>query len=101
MIPKETIDILKGQVFGFDTFFVTSQEPYEVIDYTAIFTARLYVIQKSIIYMGLMIQGGVLFKGNLRGSAAVSYEKIEKRLHVSLTLPTNHPSLILFTMKKG
>uniref|UniRef100_A0A2P2LQ55 Uncharacterized protein n=1 Tax=Rhizophora mucronata TaxID=61149 RepID=A0A2P2LQ55_RHIMU len=29
-IPKETIDILKDQVFGFDTFFVTSQEPYEV-----------------------------------------------------------------------
>ncbi|KAF5182110.1 Ethylene-dependent gravitropism-deficient and yellow-green-like 2 isoform, partial [Thalictrum thalictroides] len=28
-IPKETIDILKDQVFGFDTFFVTSQEPYE------------------------------------------------------------------------
>ncbi|GJX65719.1 probable zinc metalloprotease EGY2, chloroplastic isoform X1 [Tanacetum coccineum] len=54
MLPKETIDILKDQVFGFDTFFVTSQEPYE---------------------------GGVLFKGNLRGSAAVSYEKIDKRLH--------------------
>ncbi|GJR58909.1 hypothetical protein Tco_1501071 [Tanacetum coccineum] len=35
-------------------FFVTSQEPYE---------------------------GGVLFKGNLLGSAAVSYEKIDKRLH--------------------
>ncbi|KAI3817798.1 hypothetical protein L1987_11596 [Smallanthus sonchifolius] len=29
MIPKETIDILKDQVFGFDTFFITSQEPYE------------------------------------------------------------------------
>lgn len=29
-LPKETIDILKDQVFGFDTFFVTSQEPYEV-----------------------------------------------------------------------
>ena len=29
-IPKETIEILKNQVFGFDTFFVTSQEPYEV-----------------------------------------------------------------------
>jgi len=29
-LPKETIDILRGQVFGFDTFFVTSQEPYEV-----------------------------------------------------------------------
>lgn len=30
-IPKETIEILKNQVFGFDTFFVTAQEPYEVI----------------------------------------------------------------------
>ncbi|KAJ0804816.1 putative metalloprotease EGY1 [Helianthus annuus] len=53
MIPKETIDILKDQVFGFNTFFITSQEPYEA---------------------------GVLFKGNLRGSASVSYKKIEKRL---------------------
>jgi len=52
-IPKATIDILKDQVFGFDTFFVTSQEPYE---------------------------GGVLFKGNLRGKAAKSYEKITNRL---------------------
>jgi hypothetical protein len=32
-IPKETIDILKNQVFGFDTFFVTSQDPYEVCAY--------------------------------------------------------------------
>ncbi|CAI9091677.1 OLC1v1026761C2 [Oldenlandia corymbosa var. corymbosa] len=52
-ISKETIDILKDQVFGFDTFFVTSQEPYE---------------------------GGVLFKGNLRGQASKSYEKIRNRL---------------------
>ncbi|WVZ72199.1 hypothetical protein U9M48_020697 [Paspalum notatum var. saurae] len=52
-IPKATIDILKDQVFGFDTFFVTSQEPYE---------------------------GGVLFKGNLRGKPAKSYEKITNRL---------------------
>ncbi|XP_058207230.1 probable zinc metalloprotease EGY2, chloroplastic isoform X1 [Rhododendron vialii] len=52
-IPKETIDIFRDQVFGFDTFFVTSQEPYE---------------------------GGLLFKGNLRGQAARSYEKITKRL---------------------
>ncbi|XP_044507284.1 probable zinc metalloprotease EGY2, chloroplastic isoform X2 [Mangifera indica] len=52
-IPKETIDILKDQVFGFDTFFVTSQEPYEA---------------------------GVLFKGNLRGQAAKSYEKISMRM---------------------
>ncbi|XP_011043078.1 PREDICTED: probable zinc metalloprotease EGY2, chloroplastic isoform X3 [Populus euphratica] len=52
-IPKETIDILRNQVFGFDTFFVTSQEPYE---------------------------GGVLFKGNLRGQAAKSYEKLTNRM---------------------
>ncbi|XP_042474916.1 probable zinc metalloprotease EGY2, chloroplastic [Macadamia integrifolia] len=52
-IPKETIDILRDQVFGFDTFFVTSQEPYE---------------------------GGVLFKGNLRGKADKSHEKITKRM---------------------
>lgn len=52
-IPKETIEILKNQVFGFDTFFVTSHEPYEV---------------------------GVLFKGNLRGEPAKSYEKITRRL---------------------
>ncbi|XP_057981688.1 probable zinc metalloprotease EGY2, chloroplastic isoform X2 [Malania oleifera] len=52
-ISKETIEILKDQVFGFDTFFVTSQEPYE---------------------------GGILFKGNLRGKAAESYEKITRRM---------------------
>ncbi|KAM7494810.1 hypothetical protein LguiB_029419 [Lonicera macranthoides] len=52
-IPKETIEILRDQVFGFDTFFVTSQEPYDV---------------------------GALFKGNLRGQAAKSYEKITKRM---------------------
>ncbi|XP_028066141.1 probable zinc metalloprotease EGY2, chloroplastic [Camellia sinensis] len=52
-IPKATIEILRDHVFGFDTFFVTSQEPYE---------------------------GGLLFKGNLRGQAARSYEKIMKRM---------------------
>jgi len=52
-IPKATIDILKDQVFGFDTFFVTSHEPYE---------------------------GGILFKGNLRGIPAKSFEKITTRL---------------------
>nr|XP_023872161.1 probable zinc metalloprotease EGY2, chloroplastic [Quercus suber] len=52
-ISKETIEILKNQVFGFDTFFITSQDPYE---------------------------GGVLFKGNLRGQAAKSYEKIRQRM---------------------
>ncbi|GLT92984.1 hypothetical protein SLE2022_107930 [Rubroshorea leprosula] len=52
-ISKETIGILKDQVFAFDTFFVTSQEPYE---------------------------GGVLFKGNLRGQAARSYEKMCARM---------------------
>nr|CAB3472266.1 unnamed protein product [Digitaria exilis] len=59
-IPKATIDILKDQVFGFDTFFVTSQEPYEVNCW------------------GIM--GGVLFKGNLRGKPSKSYEKITNRL---------------------
>ncbi|CAM0878591.1 unnamed protein product [Alopecurus aequalis] len=52
-IPKETVDILKDQVFSFDTFFVSSHEPYE---------------------------GGVLFKGNLRGVPATSFEKITTRL---------------------
>ncbi|KAL8171438.1 hypothetical protein V2J09_023242 [Rumex salicifolius] len=52
-IPKATIDIFRDQVFGFDTFFVTGQEPYE---------------------------GGVLFKGNLRGKSDISYEKITKRM---------------------
>ncbi|KAF3795595.1 putative zinc metalloprotease [Nymphaea thermarum] len=52
-IPKASIDILRDQVFGFDTFFVTSQEPYE---------------------------GGVLFKGNLRGQASTSYEKLTKKM---------------------
>ncbi|KAI3836872.1 hypothetical protein MKW98_005205 [Papaver atlanticum] len=52
-IPKETIDILKDQVFGFDTFFVTSYEPYET---------------------------GILFKGNLRGTAAKSFERIKTRM---------------------
>ncbi|KAK8951194.1 hypothetical protein KSP39_PZI002983 [Platanthera zijinensis] len=52
-ISKATIDILKDQVFGFDTFFVTNQEPYE---------------------------GGILFRGNLRGKASKSYEKITKRM---------------------
>ncbi|CAK7325839.1 unnamed protein product [Dovyalis caffra] len=56
-IPKATIDILRDQVFGFDTFFVTSQEPYE---------------------------GGILFKGNLRGQAAKSYEKLTNRLQNKL-----------------
>lgn len=52
-IPKATIDVIKEQVFGFDTFFITGQEPYE---------------------------GGVLFKGNVRGTAAKSYAKLDKRL---------------------
>ncbi|KAJ0983729.1 hypothetical protein J5N97_002085 [Dioscorea zingiberensis] len=52
-VPKATIDILRDQVFSFDTFFVTSQEPYE---------------------------GGVLFKGNLRGKASTSYVKLTKRM---------------------
>lgn len=30
----------------------------------------------------VLLQGGVLFKGNLRGLAARSYEKIAKRMEV-------------------
>ncbi|XP_055830844.1 probable zinc metalloprotease EGY2, chloroplastic [Solanum dulcamara] len=56
-IPRETVEILRNQVFSFDTFFVTSQEPYE---------------------------GGVLFKGNLRGQAAKTYEKVSKRMQEKL-----------------
>ncbi|KAL3682049.1 hypothetical protein R1sor_000071 [Riccia sorocarpa] len=52
-LPKEVIDSLRDQVFGFDTFFVTGQEPYEA---------------------------GVLFKGNLRGEPGKSFTKLEKRL---------------------
>lgn len=52
-IPKNVLDILRDQVFGFDTYFVTGQEPYE---------------------------GGVLFKGNLRGDATKSYAKINNRM---------------------
>eukprot|EP00250_Pteridium_aquilinum_P013231 c21217_g1_i2 orf=418-1608(+) len=52
-IPRNVIEVLRDQVFGFDTFFVTNQEPYE---------------------------GGVLFKGNLRGDAAKSYAKVNGRL---------------------
>ncbi|KAH7297120.1 hypothetical protein KP509_26G054600 [Ceratopteris richardii] len=52
-IPRTVIDALKDQVFGFDTFFVTGQEPYE---------------------------GGVLFNGNLRGDPSKSYAKINGRL---------------------
>ncbi|XP_048140382.1 probable zinc metalloprotease EGY2, chloroplastic isoform X2 [Rhodamnia argentea] len=62
-ISKETIEVLKDQVFGFDTFFVTSQEPYECF--------RL---------LFCLCQGGVLFKGNLRGQPANSYEKISTRM---------------------
>jgi len=34
------------------------------------------------IWVLLFCQGGVLFKGNLRGQAAKSYDKISKRLKV-------------------
>lgn len=33
----------------------------------------------------IFIKGGVLFKGNLRGQAAKSYEKITNRMEVGLT----------------
>ncbi|KAJ7544355.1 hypothetical protein O6H91_09G075000 [Diphasiastrum complanatum] len=52
-IPKSILDIIRDQVFSFDTFFPTGQEPYE---------------------------GGVLFTGNLRGDSAKSYTKLANRL---------------------
>ncbi|CAM6007791.1 unnamed protein product [Sphagnum balticum] len=52
-LPKEVLDVLQNQVFGFDTFFVTGQEPYE---------------------------GGVLFKGNMRGDSSKCFVKLSKRL---------------------
>jgi hypothetical protein len=52
-IPKATIDILKDQVFGFDTFFVTSQEPYEVTICISWFTT--YCVQ-HIIFITLLVR---------------------------------------------
>lgn len=82
-IPKETIEILKNQVFGFDTFFVTSQDPYEVCSYLS--SISFCICTKVLLHEDqvlLFCQGGVLFKGNLRGQAAKSYDKISKRLQV-------------------
>eukprot|EP00271_Cylindrocystis_brebissonii_P009334 TRINITY_DN24088_c0_g1_i1.p1 TRINITY_DN24088_c0_g1~~TRINITY_DN24088_c0_g1_i1.p1 ORF type:complete len:537 (+),score=74.48 TRINITY_DN24088_c0_g1_i1:81-1691(+) len=53
VLPKADVEVLRNQVFGFDTFFVTGQEPYE---------------------------GGMVFKGNLRGEPAKAYEKLAARL---------------------
>lgn len=55
-LSRDVIDTMRNRVFGFDTFFVTDQEPYE---------------------------GGVLFKGNLRGDSAKAYEKLTTRLKES------------------
>ncbi|XVF24068.1 hypothetical protein REPUB_Repub13aG0095000 [Reevesia pubescens] len=59
-IQKETIGILKDQVFAFDTFFVTSQEPYEVSYFDS---SRVECCSKE-----------------TRGQAARSYEKISTRM---------------------
>lgn len=53
VLSKESVDIMRNQIFGFDTFFVTGQEPYG---------------------------GGVLFKGNLRGDSAKTHAKLMQRL---------------------
>jgi hypothetical protein len=53
-IPKATIDILKDQVFGFDTFFVTSQEPYEVNSW-AVMVFLLYKSNLSIFSYPLVL----------------------------------------------
>lgn len=53
-LDKETLETLRNQVFGFDTYFVTGYEQYP--------------------------GKGVLFKGNLRGNADVTYRKLKERL---------------------
>lgn len=58
VLSKEVIDKLRGTVFTFDTFFVTSVENYDA--------------------------NGVLFKGNLRGKAAESQSKLKSRLQAQL-----------------
>eukprot|EP00270_Netrium_digitus_P010458 TRINITY_DN3247_c0_g1_i5.p1 TRINITY_DN3247_c0_g1~~TRINITY_DN3247_c0_g1_i5.p1 ORF type:complete len:543 (+),score=145.07 TRINITY_DN3247_c0_g1_i5:92-1720(+) len=52
-LPKDVVDVLRSQVFGFDTFFVTEQEPY---------------------------QAGVLFRGNMRGDSKEAFAKLDKKL---------------------
>eukprot|EP00850_Spirogloea_muscicola_P008786 SM000048S16498 [mRNA] locus=s48:63807:67392:+ [translate_table: standard] len=71
-VPKDEVEVLRNQVFGFDTFFVTSQEPYE---------------------------GGVLFQGNLRGSPTTAFSKIEKRLQERL--PGKYALFLLVSPDSG
>ncbi|XP_002971707.2 probable zinc metalloprotease EGY2, chloroplastic isoform X1 [Selaginella moellendorffii] len=52
-IPKEVLETIRNQIFGFDTFFATSQEYYEA---------------------------GVIFRGNMRGEPAASHAKLSSRL---------------------
>ena len=57
-LPKEVLDKLKGEVFGFDTFWVTETSNYG--------------------------HEGVVFKGNVRGKdPALSYTKMCERLQAS------------------
>lgn len=53
-LDKDTLETLRNQVFGFDTYFVTGYEQYP--------------------------GKGVLFKGNLRGEATAVYTKLQERL---------------------
>eukprot|EP00850_Spirogloea_muscicola_P012402 SM000080S22917 [mRNA] locus=s80:116460:120020:+ [translate_table: standard] len=71
-VPKDEVEVLRNQVFGFDTFFVTSQEPYE---------------------------GGVLFQGNLRGSPTTAFAKIETRLQERL--PGKYALFLLVSPDSG
>ncbi|KAG2430753.1 hypothetical protein HYH02_013592 [Chlamydomonas schloesseri] len=58
--PKDVIDKLKTQVFGFDTFWVTSVDNYG--------------------------HDGAVFKGNVRGrDPAVSYQKMRDRLQTAFS----------------
>ena len=56
IISKEDIDIMKNKVFGFNTFWVTGNEPY--------------------VSRGEM-EGGWVFRGNLRAERAEVYANVE------------------------
>lgn len=50
-IPKETIEVLKNQVFGFDTFFITSQDPYEVSSHLRVVVDIISIVVRYSIKM--------------------------------------------------
>lgn len=56
IISKEDIDIMKNKVFGFNTFWVTGNEPY------------------------LEMEGGWVFRGNLRAPRTEVYASVEAQM---------------------